>query len=143
MSAFCYKRRFEHRVSSHGYLEMCFSPKRLSGCQCQDWTSGAGWLVEPVLQVFRQMVIENQASFSPSSGISQNTAQSCGPAMHEAVLLMHLRIKKKTQTTTRRRDQTVGSGRRNDGGKASAIRVVTLLMMGVSLSWPSMSTVRL
>lgn len=53
--AFCYTRRFEHSVSSHGYLEMCFSPTRLSGCQCQDWTSGAGWLVEPVLQVFRQM----------------------------------------------------------------------------------------
>lgn len=55
MLTFWYNRTFEHSVSSCSYLELCFYPKRLSGSQYQDWAPGAGWLVETMLQAFRQM----------------------------------------------------------------------------------------
>jgi len=50
-----YYRSFECSVSSHSYLELCFYPKRLPESQYQDWVPGAGWLVETMLQAFKQM----------------------------------------------------------------------------------------
>lgn len=94
-----------------------------------------------------RIMLAAPASFSPTSGISQKYCPKLWPCIARggatnAPIYRKPRPRQGGETSAASQ-KAVGSGRRNDGGKASAIRVVTLLMMGVSLSWPSMSTVRL